>query len=152
MAPRLKSRAPKIPSRIPRPEMDIDELRRVILAIGQDVRARDRDTRNPFDASKLTPPPGFGPVLPGSPPALALDEVAGVSQWAVEGLAGFLGNREGFIGYPELTILSQIPEYRAPSDIIATEATREWIKFTSKGDADKTDKIAASEDEFKRLE
>jgi uncharacterized protein len=140
-----------LPSRIPRPEMEIDleELRRVVLSIGQDARARERDERNPFDPSKLTPPPGFAKSADS---AMAMDEVAGVSQWAVEGIAGFLGPREGFIGYPELTLLSQIPEYRSPVEIIATEATRKWIKFTSKGDADKGKKIAEIEDEFKRLE
>jgi phage-related protein (TIGR01555 family) len=139
----------EIPSRIPRPEaeLDLEELRRVVLAIGQDVRAQERSELNPFDPSKLTPPPGFGKAAP-----MAMDEVAGVSQWAVEGIASFLGPREGFIGYPELSLLAQIPEYRSPVEIIATEATREWIKFTSAGDADKSKKIAQIESEFKRLE
>jgi uncharacterized protein len=135
---------PPIPSLIPRPEMDLDELRRVVQAIGQDARARDRDERNPFDPSKMTPPPGFAT-------ALAMDEAAGVSQWAVDGIANFLGPREGFIGYPELALLAQIPEYRQPVEIIATEATRKWIKFTASGDADKSDKISKIEAEFKRL-
>jgi uncharacterized protein len=135
-------------SRIPR-EMEIDQegLRFLIASLGRQVRG-DEDGKNPFDASKLTPPPGFGPAAP----AMAMDEVAGVSQWAVDGIAGFLGPREGFIGYPELSLLAQIPEYRSPVEIIATESTRKWIRFTSRGDKDKGKKIADIEAEFKRLE
>ena len=81
---------------------------------------------------------------------MAMDEVAGVSQWAVEGIGGVLGRREGFIGFPELALLAQIPEYRQPVEIIATEATRKWIKF-SMGGTDKSAKIAKIEAEFKRL-
>jgi uncharacterized protein len=102
---------------------------------------------NPFSASQLTPPPGIG--RNGS--AMAMDEASGVSQWAVEGIAGILGPREGFIGYPELSLLAQRPEYRSPVEIIATEATRKWIKFQSAGDEDKADKIKKIEAEFERL-
>src|ERR1700744_2281495 len=109
-------RAKPIPSRIPRPEYELnfDELRSLVNAIGMDARAREGAERNPFDAKALKPPPGFAQA------AMAMDEAQGVSQWALEGINGFLGNREGFIGYPELTLLSQIPEYRSPVEIIAT--------------------------------
>jgi uncharacterized protein len=42
--------------------------------------------------------------------------------------------------------MAQRPEYRSPVEIIATEATRKWIKFS--GDADK---VKAIEAEFERL-
>ena len=132
-----------IPSRIPRPELGSEEMS-YLMAMGRQVRG-EADTRNPFDASGLKPPPGFKGA-----PGMAMDEVAGVSQWAVEGIGGVLGRREEFIGFPELALLAQIPEYRQPVEIIATEATRKWIKF-SMGGTDKSAKIAKIEAEFKRL-
>lgn len=39
----------------------------------------------------------------------------------------------GFPGYAYLSELSQRSEYRAPSETIASEMTREWIKLTVKG-------------------
>jgi uncharacterized protein len=141
----LPAPAPEPPSRIPRPELELDSegMRFLLASIGRQARG-EADARNPFDPSALRPPPGFAA-------AMAMDEVAGVSQWAVEGIANFLGPREGFIGYPELSLLAQIPEYRSPVEIIATEATREWIKFTSKGGADKSERISKIDAEFKRL-
>ena len=58
--------------------------------------------------------------------------------------------REGFIGFPQLAIMSQRPEYRSPVEIIATEATRKWIKFHA-ADKAKVANIAKIEAEFSRL-
>jgi uncharacterized protein len=77
--------------------------------------------------------------------------VGGVASWALDGLAGFLGPREGFVGFPELAILAQRPEYRSPVEIIATESTRKWIKFQAACDEGKADKIKKIEAEFERL-
>jgi uncharacterized protein len=149
----IEPQAEKAPERASRPTFALDSESAVFLldALGRmgSAPAEDRD-RNPFDASKLKPPPGVGPK--GS--AMAMDDATfgGVASWALEGLAGFLGPREGFIGFPELAILAQRPEYRSPVEIIATEATRKWIKFQAVGDKDKADRIAKIEAEFKRLE
>ena len=80
----------------------MEGLRRLLNTIGQDARARERDDRNPFDPSYSLPR-----HLDSAPHrGMAMDEVAGVSQWALEGINGFLGqSREGFIGYPELSLL-----------------------------------------------
>lgn len=51
----------------------------------------------------------------------------------------------GFIGYPYLAELSQRPEYRKMSDVIAKEMTRKWIKLETTGDDDKADTIQALE-------
>ncbi|OZI59935.1 DUF1073 domain-containing protein [Bordetella genomosp. 11] len=56
----------------------------------------------------------------------------------------------GFIGYPYLAELSQRPEYRKMSDVIAKEMTRKWIKLESTGDDDKTDKIQKIEKAMRR--
>jgi phage-related protein (TIGR01555 family) len=65
-----------------------------------------------------------------------------------------LSEGQSFLGYPYLAELTQRPEYRRISEIIAKEMTRKWIKFISTGNddsEDKEDKIKAIESEFKRL-
>lgn len=57
-----------------------------------------------------------------------------------------------FPGYQVLAEMAQLPEYRKLSDIIAKEMTRKWIKLTTIGDEDKSDKIAALDAELKRLD
>lgn len=106
---------------------------------------------NPFDPRRLKPAPGVGPK---GGVALAMDDAAigGVAAWGADGLYGTLGGREGFIGFPQLAIMSQRPEYRSPVEIIATEATREWIKFHGAGDADKADKIKELEEAMRLFE
>jgi uncharacterized protein len=129
----------------------------LLEALGRMGSAPAHDSNaNPFDASKLTPPPGVGPLPTGKAlrqAALAMDDATfgGVASWAHEGLSGFLGPREGFIGFPELAIMAQRPEYRSPVEIIATEATRKKAKFQAVGDKDKSEKIAKIEAEFDRL-
>lgn len=89
------------------------------------------------------PPPG---VLPEGT-KVAMDSAltaattwAGTAgnQWMVQfGYAGGLT----FPGYPLLAELAQRTEYRKPSERLATEMTRKWIKLTSTGDEDKTEKL-----------
>lgn len=68
---------------------------------------------------------------------LAMDEAMNpVYAYVSEAYAGM-----GFIGYPYLAELSQRPEYRKMSDVIAKEMTRKWIKLEVKGDDDKADKL-----------
>lgn len=55
----------------------------------------------------------------------------------------------GFPGYPYLAQLMTRAEYRNFASGMATELTREWIEFTSKGD--KAEKIKIIEEEFDRL-
>jgi phage-related protein (TIGR01555 family) len=46
-----------------------------------------------------------------------------------------------FKGYPYLAMLAQRPEYRKISEVRAKEMTRKWIRLTSKGDDDKTERL-----------
>jgi uncharacterized protein len=111
-------------------------------------RSEDRDL-NPFDPRRIMPPPGVGRR---GDPAMAMDDAfGGAAAWASEGLSGVLGPREGFIGFPQLALLAQRPEYRSPVEIIATEATRKWIKFQAGHDEAKVANIAKIEAEFRRL-
>lgn len=56
-----------------------------------------------------------------------------------------------FPGYPHLAELAQRAEYRHMVEVIATEATREWITFRARGTACKQARLAALEAEFDRL-
>lgn len=56
-----------------------------------------------------------------------------------------------FPGYPRLAELSQRAEYRHMVEVIAAEATREWITFSARGTADKKQRLAELERDFARL-
>ena len=61
----------------------------------------------------------------------------------------------GFPGFSYLADLAQIPEYRRPSEILAKEMTRKWLRIISTGEdeaGDKSDKLRQIEAEFKRLD
>ena len=149
----------------PRPAPDAvsapPQARREAFKISDDVLARARALGrtaksakgalrgvNPF--APYIPAPG---VLPSgqTKPQIAMDSAWGRSEsWAGEG-AG-LDEAQVFLGYPELSLLAQRPEYRVISSAIAEEMTRKWIKLTAKGeDDDKADKIAEITAEFDRL-
>lgn len=59
----------------------------------------------------------------------------------------------GFPGFPYLAQLTTRPEFRAMASALATELTREWIKFTSKQEdaTSHSNKIKQIEEEFIRL-
>ena len=99
-------------------------------------------------------PPG---VLPSKVEALAMDTLAhgetkrgGIAfddggstapawGWLNQGGAG---NGLWFPGYPYLAELTQISEYRAPSETTSTEMTRKWFELQSKSGGDKTERIS----------
>lgn len=56
----------------------------------------------------------------------------------------------GFPGYPYLSQLAQLPEYRKMVSIRAEEMTRKWIKLRCVGDDDKTDRMQQLEDALQR--
>ena len=72
-------------------------------------------------------------------PALAQDSApqphTSFAQAVAEGMV--------FPGYPHLAELAQRAEYRPMVEVIATEATREWVTFRARGTARKQDRIAA---------
>lgn len=98
-------------------------------------------------------------VVPQHPPgvvpegaAIAMDEnIEAVQGWANGAIGSFWAEGTTFLGYAYLSELAQRPEYRVISETIATEMTRKWIRFTAKGDDDKSDRIAELEAEFARL-
>ena len=98
-------------------------------------------------------PPG---VLPKAEAALAMDTVC-VGEVKRDTLAldnnafapawGYLnsgGVQQGlwFPGYPYLAELTQVSEYRAPSETTSTEMCRKWFELQSKDGGDKSEKIS----------
>lgn len=76
------------------------------------------------------------------PPTLAFDDASNAPTWAYLNQANC---GLGFPGYGYLAELSQRSEYRAPSETIANEMTREWIEITVKGKASKKKRLARGE-------
>ena len=86
--------------------------------------------------------------LPPTPPGVpkrskAQDDAFQMSLPFIQGAggAGCSGCAVGFLGFPILAELSQISEYRQPSQRLAQEMTRKWIRFRSSGEEDKTQVI-----------
>lgn len=117
------------------------------------MRRKKGERIHPYVAANHPPS-----VFPKGQMKIAQDEALNESlQWAQnawsiwdEGLT--------FLGYPYLSEITQRPEYRRPSEIIATEMTREWIEFQSTNTDDdgtvkenKHEKIKKIEDEMDRL-
>lgn len=88
--------------------------------------------RRPFQPPALPPGVGRGTRL-----AVAQDSAMQGYSW-LNGQPGMCGL--GFPGYTYLAELAQRSEYRAPTETISGEMTREWIKFTG-----------AAEDRLKQL-
>jgi len=61
------------------------------------------------------------------------------------------GHGYGFMGYARLSDLAQVPEYRRPSEILANEMTRKWLKIVSTSTEDKTETIKRIEEELDRI-
>jgi DNA topoisomerase IB len=127
---------------------------------GAVLRLRERMAPKPTNAFQL---PDFPKGVAPKKAQMAMDQDFGaLTEWAgqqsfvaaaainyqsaaMEGLA--------FPGYAFLAQLAQRPEYRRMVEIPATEMTRNWIKFSARGDGDddKANRIKAMEDELDRL-
>jgi phage-related protein (TIGR01555 family) len=124
-------------------------------------RLRESAARKPHVNSFTLPefPKGVAPDTA----KMAMDDAfGGVNQFAASQAFAFQATnayvsafQEGlaFPGYAFLSELAQRPEYRRMSEIIATEMTRKWIKFSSVGmdDSKRQKKITDLEDEMDRL-
>lgn len=105
------------------------------------------------------PPPG---VVPESArmahDSASSDAMAQVQGWATSQVGAqmaYLEDGLGFMGYPYLAQMAQRPEFRKPCDVLAREATREWIILrTAHGDEDeaRTEKIQTLEEDLKRYD
>jgi len=105
-----------------------------------------KDQPNRIRSLKLPEP--FPGVSPSGAPKMAMDgQITAVMRFGeAQQWDGY-----GFMGYALLSDLAQIPEFRRPSEIIAEEMTRKWVKIISTSEEDKTEKIKEIEAELKRF-
>ncbi len=98
------------------------------------------------------PMPGVLPEGHDKRGPLALDSAISAT-YSFASQARWFGG--GFMGYPLLAELTQIPEFRSPCAQLANDMTRQWGRVVSTSqDGDKkqiAEKIKAIEDELKRL-
>jgi len=81
---------------------------------------------------------------------MAMDATT-TSLYAYAGIESAFAEGVAFIGFPSLSALTQRVEYRRPSEVVAKEMTRRWIKLHCSGEDDKTDKMSKIEAEMRRL-
>lgn len=84
-------------------------------------------------------------VVPAGQMAMDDAQMAGFATWAGSGV---FSEGLGFLGYAYLAELSQRPEYRRMSEIIASEATRKWIRLEG-GDEAKLKEIEKAMKRFR---
>jgi uncharacterized protein len=101
---------------------------------------------NPFQVM-WTPPPG----VPKSAGIAQDTNISNMLNWVGEGVYSSFAEGVTFMGYAYLSELAQRPEYRRIIETISTELTRKWIKISSRGDEDKSDKVKALEELFENL-
>lgn len=90
------------------------------------------------------PPPG---VVPKGEELMAQDSnIETFSAWAAQNfIASAFAEGYTWLGYTELAVMAQRPEYRRMSERLATEMTRKWIEFESTGDESDEEGKALSE-------
>jgi phage-related protein (TIGR01555 family) len=89
-------------------------------------------------------------LMPGVVPAQREAGFMALDSAPMQDLYGYVNGcyfGMGFPGYPFLADLTQRSEYRSPSETIAQEMVRKWIKVTG----DDSDKVDAIEAELKRM-
>jgi uncharacterized protein len=133
--------------------------RMLLERMSETIKAEKPQTFVQYKAPDL--PPGVRPDRPPpgtvlcmdsgyeEAPQMALDSAAPVFGWLNQ-YAQF-GCGLYFPGYPYLAELTQISEYRAPSETTSTEMTRKWLKLKSKSNGDKSERIAQIDARMKEL-
>jgi phage-related protein (TIGR01555 family) len=119
--------------------LSLERFAMALAAMAADAGAPPR----PFKAPDL--PPGVVPK--GARIPIAMDDATAMYGWLNNGGNGLGVCGLGFPGYPYLSQLTQRSEYRAPTETIATELTREWVKFTGADEA-KTKELETAFDDF----
>jgi phage-related protein (TIGR01555 family) len=71
--------------------------------------------------------------------------------WGGMGDAGAIGPGVAFLGFPYLSELAQISEYRTPAETLSTEMTRRWLKLVNKGDESTAEKIKQLDERLEEL-
>lgn len=120
--------------------------------ISENILARSREKRRQEPTKPVFVVPEHPPSVAPQESAIAMDsQIASAQVWANQALNSFWAEGTTFLGYAYLSELAQRPEYRVISETIATEMTRKWGKFRSKGDDQKSDRVTELTEEFERL-
>ena len=112
--------------------------------------------RHPAYEPLRIPRPAPG-VLPQSRADMAMDDAGCADLYGYAHLNTAYGvlfpyaDRPQFLGFPALSELAQIPEYRRMVGTLAQEMTRKWIRLTSSGEADNKDRIKLLGDALERF-
>ncbi len=126
----------------------------MMLARAKAKRRKSTQFVNPYLPNPLAFPPS---ARPKHGDTLAQDSsLCEVGNWAGAGISGMWagmwgGENIAFPGYPFLSALAQVAEYRRIGEVFSSEMTRRWIKLQVAGDEDKSDKLAELNDELTRL-
>jgi phage-related protein (TIGR01555 family) len=135
--------APVAPAQPPSPE---PEAPRQSIRISETALANsaEKPSKPVWEVARAAP--GVLPTNHG----MAMDSsVSGLYGFALQSM---FSEGLAFPGYPYLSELTLRAEYRRPSETLAKEMTRKWIKIQSTGeDSDKSEKIKKIEAAFKRL-
>jgi phage-related protein (TIGR01555 family) len=124
-----------------------------VLAKSAMIRRPSVATRSPFEVPSF-PPAVENALKERDIPTLAMDEtISGTFGWASRDfIATAYAEGVVFMGYAYLASLSQRPEYRVVTEVIASEMTREWIELkAASGDESKSDKIKKINDKMDNL-
>lgn len=122
-----------------------------------DLRTRLQRQRAPRTARGELRPytlPQFPPGVKPATPEIAMDDAfSELNAWSAGGvLSGAINSGYTFFGYSALSELAQVPEYRALTEVIASEMTREWIEFKTTGEDKKTERIKQLEDAMEEFD
>ena len=154
MSKKARNKARQTVSAPPPPETSaapVEAVQQATFSVPPDVLLRSRARRAGRFApvgEQLNPwrfPTYAKGVLPPGERKLAMDDASGLYNGA-HATSGMWQEGIGFFGYPYLTQLTQRPEYRRASEVIAEEMTRKWLKITAKGDNDLQGKVDAIEE------
>lgn len=107
------------------------------------------DAAKAFTHRPYEPPSGVIPAQVDAEVASLRKMAMDFDYSSINGITGFgvaTNGTAAFRGYQYLSLLMQQPEYRKMTATIAQEATRKWVRLTSKGKDDKGDKLAQLSD------
>jgi phage-related protein (TIGR01555 family) len=137
-----------VTSEVEKPKNDPFTVRALeaMLAFLKGAKPQREAAQRKLRSFKL-PDPAPG-VVPANAPKMAQDS-------QIKAVIGFGESYQwdgyGFMGYALLSDLAQVPEFRVPSEIIAEEMTRKWVKIITTSEDDKSQKIGEIEAEIKRF-
>ena len=134
-------------TRQPRPQPAVKAEPRAPMRLAWDaVMPAESVASSPFEIYK--PMPG---VIPDGGRTMAMDSNIGNAYTWAQQMSSIYDEGLQFLGYQQLSAMSQRAEYRRPAEIIAREMTRKGWKLQVTGEDDKSKKIDAIEEEFDRL-